>query len=88
MRKRKTYSKEFKEEAIRLVKEDGLTCIQVERDLNGVQREFTSLCPACHLISRVDNLVQLMGEFVDLKFFPERQVIADLFFPLFWCDLS
>ena len=33
MRKRKTYSKEFKEEAIRLVKEDGLTCIQVERDL-------------------------------------------------------
>jgi len=33
MRKRKTYSKEFKEEAIRLVKEDGLTCIQVKRDL-------------------------------------------------------
>jgi transposase len=33
MKKRKTYSKEFKEEAIRLVKEDGLTCIQVERDL-------------------------------------------------------
>ena len=33
MRKRKTYSKEFKEEAISLVKEDGLTCIQVERDL-------------------------------------------------------
>jgi len=38
--KKKTYSKEFKEEAIRLVKEDGLTCIQMERDLNGVQREF------------------------------------------------
>ena len=33
MRKRKTYSKEFKEKAIRLVKEDGFTCIQVERDL-------------------------------------------------------
>ncbi len=33
MRKRKTYSKEFKEEAIRLVKENGPTCIQVERDL-------------------------------------------------------
>ena len=33
MRKRKTYLKEFKEEAISLVKEDGLTCIQVERDL-------------------------------------------------------
>ena len=32
MRKRKIYSKEFKEEAIRLVKEDGLICIQVERD--------------------------------------------------------
>lgn len=33
MRKRKTYLKELKEEAIRLVKEDGPTCIQVERDL-------------------------------------------------------
>ena len=33
MKKRETYSKEFKEEAIRLVKEDGHTCIQVERDL-------------------------------------------------------
>ena len=33
MRKRINYSKEFKEESIRLVKEDGLTCIQVERDL-------------------------------------------------------
>jgi transposase-like protein len=29
MEKRKTYSKEFKEEATRIVKEDGLTCIQV-----------------------------------------------------------
>ncbi|MBW1849442.1 MAG: hypothetical protein JRJ27_20490 [Deltaproteobacteria bacterium] len=33
MRKRKIYSKEFKEGAIRLVKGDSLTCIQVERDL-------------------------------------------------------
>jgi transposase len=33
MKKRKTYSKEFKEEAIRLVKEDGLTCVKVEQDL-------------------------------------------------------
>ena len=31
MRKRKTYSKEFKEKATRFVNEDGLTCIQVER---------------------------------------------------------
>ena len=75
MRKRKTYSKEFKEEDILLVKEDGLTCIQVERDLNGVQgvqREFTSLCLAHHLISRVDNLVQFLGQFVDFKFRPKR----------------
>jgi len=36
-------------------------------------------------ISRVDNLVQLLGQFVDFKFRLERQVIADLFFPLFWC---
>jgi len=34
MRKcRKTYSKEFKREAIRLVEQDGLACIQVEQDL-------------------------------------------------------
>jgi transposase len=33
MRKRKTYAKEFKEEAIRLVEEDGLTCVKVEQDL-------------------------------------------------------
>jgi len=33
MRKRKTYSKEFKDEAIRLVKENGLTCVQAEREL-------------------------------------------------------
>jgi transposase-like protein len=32
MKKRKTYSKEFKEEAICLVKEESLTWIQVERD--------------------------------------------------------
>jgi len=32
MRKRKIYSKEFNEEAILLVKEDDLTCIQMERD--------------------------------------------------------
>ena len=32
MKRRKTYSREFKEEAIRLVKEeDGFTCIQVEK---------------------------------------------------------
>jgi len=41
--------------------------------------DVTSLCQARHLISRVDNLVQLLGQFVDLKFSPERQVIADLF---------
>jgi hypothetical protein len=40
----------------------------------------TSLCLARHLISRVDNLIQLLGQFVNLKFRPERQVIADLFF--------
>ena len=33
MKKRKTYSKEFKEEAIRLVEEDGHTCVKVEQDL-------------------------------------------------------
>jgi len=33
MKKRKTYAKEFKEEAVRLVKEDGPTCIHMERDL-------------------------------------------------------
>ena len=33
MRKRKTYSKEFKEEAIRLVEGDGRTCVQVEKEL-------------------------------------------------------
>ena len=33
MKKRETYSKEFKEKAIRLVKEDGLTSIQVKRYL-------------------------------------------------------
>ena len=27
---------------------------------------------ACNLISRVDNLVQLLGQFVDLKFRLER----------------
>lgn len=32
MKQRKTYSKEFKEEAVRLV-ESGISCIQVERDL-------------------------------------------------------
>ena len=37
-----------------------------------------------YLISRVDNLVQFLGQFVDLKFRPERHVIADLFFLLFW----
>jgi hypothetical protein len=35
---------------------------------------------ALHLISRVDNLVQFLGQFVDLKFHPERQVIADFIF--------
>jgi transposase len=33
MRKRKTYSKEFKEEAVRLVEENGHTCVEVEREL-------------------------------------------------------
>jgi len=33
MRKRRTYSVEFIEEAIALVERDGLTCVQVERDL-------------------------------------------------------
>ena len=41
MEKRKTYSKEFKEEAILLVEEDGLTCVQVERDL-GIGRGTVS----------------------------------------------
>jgi len=41
--------------------------------------------PARHLISWVDNLVQILSQFVDLKFRPERQMIADPLFPLFWC---
>ena len=47
--------------------------------------DVTSLCLARHLIFLVDNLDQLLSQFVDLKCHPERQVIADLFFPLFWC---
>jgi hypothetical protein len=39
----------------------------------------TSFCQARHLISRVDYLVQLLGQFVDLKFRPDRYVIADFF---------
>ena len=38
-----------------------------------------------HLIFRVDHLVQLLSQFVDFKFRSERQVNADLLFPLFWC---
>ena len=33
MKTRKTYSKEFKDEAIRLSKENGLTFVQVEKEL-------------------------------------------------------
>jgi hypothetical protein len=44
----------------------------------------TFLCLARHLISRVD-IFQLLGQFVDLKFRPDRQVIADPLSPLFWC---
>jgi hypothetical protein len=40
---------------------------------------------ARHIISRVDNLIQLPGQFVDMKFRKERKVISDLFFPLYWC---
>lgn len=39
MRERRTYSKEFKEEAIRLVQEEDISCRQAEKDLgigNGV----------------------------------------------------
>jgi transposase len=34
MKKRKVYSPEFKEEAMRLVEEDGLSCLKVEKKLN------------------------------------------------------
>lgn len=37
-----------------------------------------------HFIFRVDHLFQLLGQFIDLKFRSERQVIVDLFF-LLWC---
>jgi len=47
-----------------------------------VIHHITSLSLTCHLIPRVDNLLQLLGQFVDLKFRPEMQVIADLFFSL------
>ena len=33
MRKRRTYSPEFKEEAIRLVQEEGISCAEAEKDL-------------------------------------------------------
>ncbi len=33
MKKRRTYPTEFKEEAIDLVERDGLSCVQVEKDL-------------------------------------------------------
>ena len=33
MKKRRTYPTEFKEEAIGLVERDGLSCVQVEKDL-------------------------------------------------------
>ncbi len=33
MRERRTYSREFKEEAIRLVKEERISCTQAEKDL-------------------------------------------------------
>jgi len=32
----------------------------------------TSLILTRHLIFRVDNLIQFLGQFVDLKFCPER----------------
>ncbi len=34
--------------------------------------DITPLCLASHLISQVDNLIEFMGQFVDLKFRPER----------------
>jgi len=42
--------------------------------------DVPSLCLARHLISRVDNLVQIPGQFVDLKLRIEWYVITDLFF--------
>jgi len=30
--------------------------------------DVMSLCLACHLISLIDNLLQFLGQFVDLKF--------------------
>ncbi len=39
-----------------------------------------SSSPTHHFIFRVDNLIPPLGQFVDLKFRPKRQVIADLLF--------
>jgi len=36
--------------------------------------DVMSLCLARYLISRVDNSIQLLDQFVDLKFRTERQV--------------
>ncbi|MCP4373812.1 MAG: hypothetical protein GY797_37785 [Deltaproteobacteria bacterium] len=70
MRKRKIYSKKFKEEAIRF-EEDGLTCIQVERDIGigrgTVSKGIRDKYEALHCVHEMQGRTMLISNDVRYK---------------------
>ncbi len=54
-RKRRTYTAEFKQEAVRMVVERGLTASQVGRDLNIYKSVIRSWLLECSVVERIFN---------------------------------